>query len=152
MLLFDIWIANEDRHDKNLLVDNVAEPTEMFVFDHDQALFGGMLSVGVDRLDKLIDRLGVTGFTVTGGNQHVFLPHVTSRQFFNDWLGRISSVREWFIENVCQSARKIGLKKEEADKAQEFLIYRSKNLQDIIRRHRVEFAVTDWVRPGELDL
>ncbi|MGH7136016.1 MAG: hypothetical protein ACREHD_09765, partial [Pirellulales bacterium] len=37
VLLFDIWIANEDRHDANLLVDKVGAPGEMMVFDHDQA-------------------------------------------------------------------------------------------------------------------
>ena len=40
IVLFDVLIANCDRHDDNLVVDNDIAPREIYVYDHDIALFG----------------------------------------------------------------------------------------------------------------
>ena len=74
VMLFDILIANEDRHDENLVIDNVIKPSFMRVFDHDQALFGGGGNLaGTNRLTQLHDRLGVSGGVITGGNRPLFI-------------------------------------------------------------------------------
>lgn len=81
ILVFDIFIANRDRHDENLLADNADRPKAMHVFDHDQALLGGSPAYpfsGIERLEKTVDRLGITGSSITGGHPHVFLPLITT--------------------------------------------------------------------------
>ena len=60
VLLFDILIANSDRHGRNLSVDFSAKPPRMNIFDHGHALFGKDAGNGVARLEKLSDRLGVS--------------------------------------------------------------------------------------------
>ena len=40
LLLFDIWVANCDRHAENFSVDFLATPPVMNIFDHSHALFG----------------------------------------------------------------------------------------------------------------
>jgi len=47
ILLFDILIANEDRHEANLVTDSVSSPKFIHVYDHDQALLSGRNSEGV---------------------------------------------------------------------------------------------------------
>jgi hypothetical protein len=144
VLAFDILIANEDRHDENLLVDNVTDPRSMHVFDHDQALLGGSLEVGVDRLVKLKDRLAITGSATTGGNRHVFLDRIKSSEDLYAWVERLSYIPDWFVAESCDDARSAGIERSLAEQAAEFLVYRKKNLRQIIDAHRGEFAIDDW--------
>ena len=44
LLIFDIWIANCDRHRKNFSVDFLTKPPQMNVFDHSHALLGAIKS------------------------------------------------------------------------------------------------------------
>ena len=151
VLAFDILIANEDRHDKNLLVDKVMKPTAMHVYDHDQALIGGHLDHGAERFEKLKDRLGVTGSPVTGGNKQVFLDHVEYSADLYDWVGRIHDIPDWFIVDICKESQRIGLDRETAEGAVEFLRYRRTNLRQIIDNRRKDFpSISDW--PSQLQL
>lgn len=152
VLLFDILIANEDRHDENILVDNVAKPKQMHVYDQNQALFGGTLTVGRKRFKKLRDRLGITGSSVTGGNPHVFLDVLNTTEFFGEWFNRIHAIPEWFVKDVCNFANvELALTKEEADDAADFIIHRRSTIEDIVFRNRSEFtAISDWGDEGTL--
>ena len=108
VLFFDILIANADRHDENLLVDNGLKPKRMIVFDHDQSLFGGGGSLrGQERLDAIMTRLGVSGGPVTSGNRHCLLDGANTREYFGEWLKRIGSLPDWFIEDVCTGSTNI---------------------------------------------
>ena len=79
VLLFDSLIANSDRHVGNIKVDRPTRPSEMFIFDHDHALFGVMPGGDeLKRLVKLKDRLAITGQQPTGGNTHCFLKYIDS--------------------------------------------------------------------------
>jgi hypothetical protein len=53
LLAFDILIANSDRHDENLVVNNDIHPTEMAIYDHDVALFGSEKGAGLERLSAM---------------------------------------------------------------------------------------------------
>ncbi|MDZ4687859.1 MAG: hypothetical protein SH850_22530 [Planctomycetaceae bacterium] len=153
MLMFDIWIANEDRHDKNLAVDNVAMPTKMVVFDHDMALFGGCGTVGIERLNQLqFTRLGVTGGTVTGGNRHCLLDEMKTAEHFDQWLERIATVPKHFIMSLCREAVRFGVASQaEADAAVEFLEFRKRNIGLLVEMNRDAFTgITEWKKPGEL--
>ena len=153
ILLFDILVANCDRHDKNLAVDSTTMPKSILVYDHDQALFGGgdpALS-GVSRLDALDGRLGITNGGVTGGNRHCLLDEVNSAEHISEWLHKIYSLPDWFISGVCQSARAYGLSGEEADRVCVFLSSRRKELENLLKTFRNEFSnVSDWPWEGAL--
>ncbi len=40
VLVFDVFIANSDRHDENIVVNDDLTPTELYLYDHDVALLG----------------------------------------------------------------------------------------------------------------
>jgi hypothetical protein len=144
VLAFDILIANEDRHDRNLLVDRVTSPRHMYVYDHDQALLGGLKRVGDERLSALQDRLGITGGAVTGGNEHVFLPHIKNCEHLYEWAKRIQTLPDWFINAVCLESRQYGLNNKLAKQTAEFLLHRRDSIFVIIDDNRASFAIQDW--------
>lgn len=152
VLLFDILIANEDRHDQNLVVDKVSRPKVMRVFDHDQALLGGGGKLkGVARLQKLTHRLGVTGGTVTGGNRHCLLDVVSSTRHFPTWLQRIDDIPDWLINESCDAARGLGINNREAKDLAESLRIRRNTLPELIDKNRAEFtAIEQWSNPRNL--
>lgn len=153
VLLFDILIANHDRHDENIAVDSNQKPKRMRVFDHEMALFGGFKdeAKGVERLDKLWTRLGITSGPTTGGNAHCILKVIDTPKYFDEWIGRIGDIPDWFVREVCESSIGLGVDKKQAKAAKEFLVYRKKNLTRIVEENRSEFeAIHEWKLPGEL--
>ena len=153
VLLFDILIANHDRHDENIVVDSNRRPKRMRIFDHELALFGGFEdeAKGIDRLDKLWNRLGITGGPTTRGNEHCILTVIDTPQYFDEWIGRIVDIPDWFLKEICESTVGLGVDQKQAKAAREFLVYRKKNLRTIIDGHRSAFAaIQEWKLPGEL--
>ncbi len=138
VVVFDIWIANEDRHDENLAVDKLGNPKSMRVFDHDQALFGGCNEIGIPRLVKLRDRLGITGSNVTGGNPHCLAPFFQSDLYFETWVDRVQSIPEWIIVEACRAMMRVALTKQEVDAAIDFLLYRRKIIHELVFRKLCE--------------
>jgi len=132
VIVFDIWIANEDRHDENLVVDKTVEPKSIRVYDHDQALFGGNRIRGIPRLDALRDRLGITDLQITGGNDHCLLPYLTSSEHLEMWVDRIQSIPEWFISETCQTLARRGLLRAEVNAAIKFLTHRQGIMKDLV--------------------
>ncbi|MCH8044518.1 MAG: hypothetical protein IID44_12440 [Planctomycetes bacterium] len=143
ILLFDILVANRDRHDKNLIVDNVVSPRQVRIWDHDQALFG--IPGDVETLYNLRDHLGITGDNISGGNRHCMLNAFQTLIHSDEWLYRIWNIPRWFIHDVCKAAVRLGLKRTEATAAKEFLVHRKNELSSIIGRHRHEFrGIKTW--------
>jgi hypothetical protein len=67
IVLFDIVIANSDRHASNLSADFSGAPPLMNVFDHSHALLGYQAGQGAKRLQDLRGRLGISAGPVSGG-------------------------------------------------------------------------------------
>lgn len=151
ILFFDVLVANENRHDENVAVDSVANPTQIVVYDHERALFGGTGSLnGVERLRALRDRPGITGGSVTGGTPSCFLAAVNTLEYFNEWRLRVLDIPDWFIEDVCNAAIGLGIDESEAKEAREFLIYRKRNIVRIILSCRdLNPAIAEW-RPDHV--
>lgn len=134
ILFFDILVANEDRHDGNLAVDNIANPKQIIVYDHEQALFGGGGNyVGVDRLEELQNRLGITGDAVTGGNECCLLKALNTVEYFSEWRERLWDIPDWYIEDTCNAAVGLGIDQTQANAAKRFLIHRKKKIINIIK-------------------
>lgn len=153
IVLFDILIANSDRHDENLVVDNMANPTAIRVFDHDQALFGGnsIAVAGIERLKLLTNRLGITAGTVSRGNPHCLLSEVDTDEHFEGWIHRIDAIPDWLISDVCSEARGLGLSKEESTEAKIFLVSRRNTFREIIKLNHKSFTgIANWTSQGLL--
>lgn len=145
VLLFDILIANADRHRGNIKVDDPLNPKELDVFDHDRALFGVEPNQGSQRLDRLTDRLGVSAGTQTGETRHCFLDELRTNKYFHKWLQRIATLPDWFLDDICRDIVGLGATREEADSALMFLKHRKRQLARIVQRHREKFtSITPW--------
>lgn len=145
ILLFDILIANPDRHSGNLKVDDPLNPKEVEVFDHDRALFGSSPGRGIERFGRLLDRLGTSGGSVTGQNDNCLLGVASTSRHFHEWLQRIESIPDWFICETCEETRSIPTTAEELEVVTSFLKERKRKLPDIIRNNKDKFPnIKEW--------
>lgn len=149
LLLFDIWVANCDRHDANFSVDTSTTPAQMSIFDHSHALFGYAGGQGEARLAALRDRLGISWTTNnpvdSGRHRHCLLDTISTDRDFQYWVERIQSTPNFFIEDVCRDAVPYGATLHEAQAAARFLKHRRDSLSNIIETHKAEFtSITTW--------
>ena len=149
LLLFDIWVANCDRHPGNFSVDFLAAQPQMNVFDHSHALFGYDAGNGESRLKALRDRLGVswrTGDPIQSGpHRHCLLDAVATDDHLTFWHERIKATPDFFLRDKCEAALAIGATRTEVDAAAEFLCHRRDTMMSIVEMHRSEFrAIKTW--------
>lgn len=145
VLLFDIFVCNNDRHNGNLKVDDPVSPKRLFVFDHDQALFGCLPGDEVKRLDSMRDRLGVTGSNVSKGNRHCLIDVIDSADWFSVWVGAITEIPDRFIREVCREVVGFGIDVNLAEYAYDFLCDRKRRFDTLLNSHKDEFTqITDW--------
>lgn len=143
VLVFDILVANPDRHCGNISVDMVSH--KMYVFDHGRSLFGNYDTVGIPRLAQLRDRLGCSGSGVTGQNRHMFLDAIPDDLYFGEWIDRVKGLPNYVIEDTCNYPYDLGVTKTERTAAMDFLCYRRDNIEKIIHTHQGEFtAIKQW--------
>src|SRR5262249_7411059 len=84
-VLFDISIANGDRHERTLAFDTSVTPHQLHVFDHSWALLGRGLRTsdqppGIPRLNRLRRELGVSETSDASGNRHCLLDSVRTNE------------------------------------------------------------------------
>lgn len=145
VLLFDILIANADRHGRNLSVNLLAKPPAMNVFDHGHALLGSVAGQGAARLQRLRDRLGISAGSKTAGNRHCLLDQITTDAHFDDWIERVRLIPDYVVEDLCGELPSLGVTKVEASSACDFLKHRRDCLRAIIERNRSEFTgIRTW--------
>jgi hypothetical protein len=145
VLLFDILIANPDRHGRNFSVDFSSKPATMNVFDHGHALLGKDAGKGISRLEKLKDRLGISGGSRTAGNRHSLLDQIKSDAQFGHWLDRIHMIPNFFIDDLANEVVGLGCTDAEAKAAAAFLKHRCHHLDGIVRANRSEFTgIRSW--------
>lgn len=145
ILVFDVLIANSDRHDSNLLSNSVDRPTQLIVFDHDQALLGNQLG-GIQRLSELKDRMGITGGTVSNGNRHCLLGELQTSKYLDARIDRVKWIPEWYVRDICHTAVNDGIATGAlAEAVLEFLLHRIRNIDALIYRNRSHFdRIDDW--------
>lgn len=147
VLFFDILVANQDRHPKNLRLDMIAGVPRLNVFDHERCLLGFIPHPkhGVNRLRHLWNHLGITAEPQEQTNPHCLLPVVNTTAHFRKWAGRVRSIPDHRIEDLCQDAVGLGITPEEARVATEFLKHRRDSLTKIIDDDHAAFtAITNW--------
>jgi len=152
LLLFDIWVANCDRHAENFSVDALSTQPKKKIFDHSHALIGYAAGQGEARLATLRDRLGISWTTNnpvdSGQHRHCLLDAVNVDNHFTFWLDRIRATPDFYIEEVCQDAAPYGLTAQEVAAVIAFLKVRRDTLRGIVNNHRPEFsAIQAWSLP-----
>ncbi len=126
LVLFDVWIANGDRHRSNIAFDTVSN--KVMIFDHSHALYG---STGLTRLEALDDQLGI--------DSHCIAAELTNLGGVASWIERIRLVPEFYIRSVIADAVDVGLPVAETDFLIDFLLRRREKLPALIRATRGAF-------------
>jgi hypothetical protein len=146
LVLFDMLIANNDRHAKNFSVDFSQVPPRMSVFDHSHALLGHASGQGLARLTALRDRLAISGGPVTSGNRHCLLDKIKTDDHFDHWYARIQSIPDHLIKDACYATVPLGMITEaEAGAATDFLTHRRGTIRDLVQQNKSEFkGVQQW--------
>jgi hypothetical protein len=141
-LLFDIWAANGDRHERNLALDTSVTPHQLHVFDQSWALFGRRpAGQGIARLNELRDELGISETSSASGNRHCLLDSVRTNERFVFWLDRLRQLPDFVIRDTVERAHRANLiDGGEATAAVSFLAYRRLNLANIINNGRSQFS------------
>lgn len=144
VVLFDILVANPDRHRHNLSLDSAKTPPELNIFDHSHALLGAVAGQAIQRLQAMRDMFGLAA-TPTEPNQHCLLDAITADVHFAKWTDRIQLLPDFYIEEVCQAAVGTGIDRSEAAAAIDFLKHRRDNYHQVLSTFRAEFrGVTQW--------
>jgi hypothetical protein len=143
IILFDIWIANTDRHAGNLNMNTAGKPPLLNVFDHSHALFS---FDGPSRLGKLWNNFAITENSESGANRHCLIDVLDTPEFFKKWQRKLDMVPNFMIEDTCEMAMEAGiLKAEERDATVGFLLHRRQKLATMIHDNRAEFKlIHEW--------
>jgi len=112
-MLFDAWIANEDRHDENIWYNYYDD--QFFLIDHGNSLF---CSLGESNLTNNVSRLAVKT-SVPSLSQHI-----ESFADFAYWYEGIKAIPSEAIRRILRNAAEVGVGLALADKATEWLIKR----------------------------
>lgn len=135
IVLFDCWVANADRHKKNLAyVPNAVPPT---LFDHSHALFGPTPGEGITRLKQ------VAGVPIFRG---CVVQAISEDTFFAEAQTHIQSLPDDSIRAICEAAGANGsVTPDEASEAATFLIARKSQLLDFVKLNQAAFpSIQQW--------
>jgi hypothetical protein len=147
ILLFDVLVANGDRHVGNIKVDDPFQPSLMHVFDHDRALLGCVAKGGRRRLGHMLTRMGILGGSGSfGGEQrHCFIDELNTAAHFGKWLERIRQIPDWFVGEICRQVRGLGVTQLEAEAAMSFLRHRKTQIRSLVTSNKAAFSgVRNW--------
>ena len=147
LVMFDILIANPDRHVQNLAAVLHEQPYEMTIFDHGHALFGHSKDGAIKRLTDLQDRLAITGGSVTKQNRHCLLDGIDDAVYFAKWISRIETLPNHYIDTTCDDLVGDGIISDhERSAIVAFLRRRRDRFPKLLEDHKAEFrGIKQWV-------
>jgi len=137
LVIFDLLIANEDRHSGNLAF--IAHPPRLDVFDHSHALFGPSTD-GPSRLAQVRDRLVIDGSPLT--NRQCLLNHLKLVDDIRHWVAEIQGlVSDAHLKLIGHEVNELGLvpNRAESDSLVDFLTHRRDALETLIEQNKSEF-------------
>lgn len=145
IVMFDVLVANCDRHGGNLKVDNPSKPKAFYLIDHERALFYIYEKEGLKRLNSRVDRLGIADGQQSDDEWHCLVELIDNVDHIETWLDRIQSIPDWFIDDICNDVWKMPITKPECDGVKAFLKGRRDNFHKLILDHKDRFLnVKDW--------
>lgn len=141
VIAFDIWVANTDRHRRNISFQATRDPHRLNAIDHGHALFAAS-----DSLTWAADRFAVEGAQRGGrGNRQCLLDWLADDQRLSDWVGRIERLDSGTIREIFQDAIAAELPEDLAKQGASFLLDRRQKLRQLVSSNRAEFPkITAW--------
>lgn len=151
IVLFDIWVANGDRNRTNLAADSVGDPKEIVVYDHGQALFGGIRGDSLARFAALHGKLGLRDDQFS---QNCLIDHLSSFAVLSAWFERIEGIDNWLIRDILDVACSMtSIPDDERERAESFLTHRKNHISTLVRGNRDQFSgITDWPKEWQRKL
>jgi hypothetical protein len=138
ILVFDIFIANSDRHPGNLSADN-GNPASYNLFDHSHCLLGsGGPRTGLACL------AAATNSIVIAPN-HALIGGIQSEVLLVQAIQKVESIPDYFIPSVVKEAAQYGLTADEENALTDFLQQRRHRLRHLIGNSKASFpGVANW--------
>lgn len=127
IILFDMWIINDDRHHRNIAYDSSTNKVQ--IFDHSHAFLRGKDIES--RLESKRTELGI--------DRHCLAPKLNSLGSLPAWIEKIEHISEFYIRGVVESSSSIGLQEKYVDLCTDYLLERRKRLVELIRSHKDKF-------------
>lgn len=143
IVLFDIWVANCDRHSSNLAALPGADPEEVVVYDHGQALFGAIRGRSIDRF---VDLHGKLGLYDEPWGQNCLIDHLTSFDRLSAWFHRFERIEDWLISDILDvGCSMTAIPDDERARAELFLIGRKRHIAQLVYGNRKAFTgIANW--------
>jgi hypothetical protein len=110
IIVFDAFVMNGDRHNRNIAFDTTANKVQ--IFDHSHAL----LTPNGDVQQSLANREKILAI---GG--HCLAQEVTSTHGMTEWIQRVKAIPDYFIEGIVQAGCECGIPQDKATLLTDFL-------------------------------
>jgi hypothetical protein len=149
-VVFDILIANEDRHAGNLSLDPAFTPPRLSLFDHGHSLLGASAVQGAARLAAMANVLGCLGPPGMTGNRQALLDHVASAVDIDAWTTRVEQLPDYVLEDACNLIADADLNVDTslARELADWLSARRSGIRAMVATNQAEFAaVKRWTLP-----
>lgn len=123
IIVFDAWIVNPDRHRSNIAYYQATR--QLQIFDHASAFFCGKDAASARSfLESKKDSLGI--------GAHCLAAHVEDLSGMQEWIRRVKTVADFYIEEVVKAAVNVGLPRTEADFCSGYLKDRRDGLEQLV--------------------
>ncbi len=140
LLIFDVLVANPDRHRNNLSLDqNQGMAQVLTVWDHSHALLGIVEGSACNRFQQM-----QVNNQLEIGN-HCLIGKLRTNDDFPYWCGRVSAIPDFFIDDICDQAGPNGLNNNEIVGVKGFLKHRRDRIVDILNANIHHFTgIVQW--------
>ncbi|WP_254508323.1 HipA family kinase [Anatilimnocola floriformis] len=136
IIVFDSWILNADRHNKNISYDDETQQT--FIFDHGAAIYSADDDSPTGQrteMEKNRNRLGIGAHC---------LKEIKSLRWFDHWYNKLLRIPDEFIRDTVKTATTVGLPSEDESFVADFLLERRVRLYDFFYKdHKYHFPKVD---------
>ena len=139
VILFDMLIANYDRHDENIHYDSSSGKVQ--IFDHSHAFMVGSDSQSAK--SDLVKRRNSAGI-----GTHCLAQSISSLDGLLEWSVKFKLIPEFYIREVVASTKTVGVSDDLAEFIANFLIERKAKLLGLVTENASEFPM---LSPGLFD-
>lgn len=150
IVVFDVLIANGDRHRNNLSCDETFPdgPPRVSIFDHGTSLLGTDPPTGRERLELLDDHLGCIEDAMGLARDSCLIAEPIDVQMLGQWVERVREIPNFVIDDICRAIADtpgLNVSIEEAEHLAEWIARRASKLGELIWQNQQAFpSVEEW--------